>query len=319
MKNRSSHGSSLNKHPLVSVLCIWAASLLTSLFPIISKAQQLFTDDFSTGHVCYFVSGMIYARMGQPVIFLVLVILAPATVMSFCYIRIYQNVRRARITRWLNQAAHFYSAHTRIIESHPRRANVVPRKRNTSQYPMQLNTISDREKHIIIKGMFSVASQLLFWVPFSIAWLVNTNSGFSQDFVLKQIFIIILAKCSVITNICHYISFNVKFRKLYIKTLITPIQKFCCSGLRRSPRHISHISQGVSESVVIRASINSDPTIKGPNMINLPRITEVVSPRITYDREQGPPVITPKTALRSMSVPLRSNTVFPIQNSSETK
>ena len=314
----------MNNHPAVCVLCIWAASLLTSLLPIISIVQQILFNDFSAGHTCYFTNGMIYEMIGQPIIFLVLVILTPATVMSFCYIKIYQNVRRARIARWMNQASHFYNAHTQIIEGHSRRANIVSRKLSTSNNPMQPNTMSNREKHIIIKGMFSVASQQLFWVPFSIAWLINTNSGFKNDFVLKQIFIMILAKCSVISNICHYISFNVKFRKLYIKTLINPIQKFCCSNESiTNDRHISNISQTVSESVFNRASINSGPTLKGTDMINLRRITEVVTPIITEkannDSKQSPRGTSRMTAFRRLSMPSRCNVVFPIQNSSETK
>ena len=329
---RSSSASHLTKHPVLCVTCIWAASLITSILPIGSKAHQIFVDDFSSGHACYFVSGLIYKTIAQPIVFLVLVILMPAGVMSFCYIRIYQNVRQARIARWLNQATHFYSAHTRIIEGHSRRANIVQRKISTSQNPMQPNTISNREKHIIVKGIFSVVSQQLFWVPFSLAWLVNTSSGFRQELVLKQIYIMILAKCSVITNICHYISFNVKFRKLYIKTLINPIQKLCCSNATINDRNvsqtisetvfdrnISNLSHTMSELVFNRPSVNSEPLRKGTDMISLRRISEDVTDRVNDDRKHSAQDTGRLSAFRRLSMPSRCNAVIPIQDSSESK
>lgn len=331
MKNRCGQNNSLNKHPLLWVFGIWAASLLASIFPIIAKAEQVLkTTSMVTSHICFFVNGITYDRREQPITFLLIVILAPAVAMSFCYIRIYQNVRSARITRWLNQAAHLYNTHTTIIKGHSRRANVVPRKQSTSQYPMQPNTISDREKHIIIKGLFSVASQLLFWVPFGIAWLMNTSSGFKKDFVLQQIYIMILAKCSVLTNITHYICFNVKFRKLYIKTIVNPLKKFCCNGqLTRIHADISLISQGdsnVPRAISVHSSQANVSDVKPPAAATLFTLRPIMEANTAansnniYSEGRTSQLNLTAKVYRSLSMPsryfsCRSSFMSPIRNS----
>ena len=328
MKNRSGNNNSLNKHPFIWIFAIWTASITASIFPIYAKAEFVFNSgDALPGHMCFFVNDITYRSQRHSITFMLLVILAPITIMAFCYGRIYQNVRRARITRWMNQAAHLYSTHTRIIYGHKRRANIVPIKQGTPQYPIQSNAISEREKHIIIKGLLSVASQLLFWLPFGISWLAHSNTGFSNDFLLRQIYIMLLAKCSVVMNICHYISLNVKFRKYYMKTILDPLPKCCVTAdLSTSRVEISHISQA-EPSVRRGASLNSGSTMfsVGTNpstMVGLRPImeTDVQEKSVGMSRRtSSPPEIT-SAALRSLSAPFRyfyykRNSVFPAQQS----
>ena len=329
MKNRLGHNSCLNRHPLLWILGIWIASILASIFPIYAKARVIFmpsSRQLSSGHMCFFVDDIAYKSYRQSITFLIVVIITPAIIMSFCYVRIYQSVRRARITRWLNQAAQFYSTHTTIIKTEQRRANIVPKKHSVSQFPVQPNTISDREKHIIVKGLISVASQLLFWIPFGISWITSTSSGFRDDFLLQQIYIMLLAKCSVITNISHYISFNVKFRKLYIKSIIKPLKRCCCKDTGSSIGvEISHVSQ--IEPSLPRAtgtSFNSARTIFSDNVRPSAHFAmkpimeaEVLQKSVKKPSDHQDTIIA---KFRSVSSPSkffhsRDSTVFPLRNS----
>ena len=318
MKNRSGRTNSLTKHPLAWIIGIWVASVMASVFPLYSKAQIAFTSHTAfSGQMCFFVDGILFKSQRHSIAFILLVVVIPVTIMTFCYVRIYQNVRRARISRWINQAAHQYSTHTRIIYGHKRRANIVPRKQQSSQYPLQSNTISHREKHIVIKGLVSVVPQLLFWLPFGISWLSHSHTGFPEDFRVHQVYIMILAKCSVVVNICHYISFNVKFRKFYIN----PLTNCCSTDYAGSPRveisHISHAETSIRRRVSLTSACTELSDKTNPSVI-LPlrpimetEITQSLT-KVSDGRQSG----LSRERVRSVSTPARNffakrNTIFP--------
>jgi hypothetical protein len=163
------------------------------------------------------------------IIFMCGAVVLPVGSILFFYIKIFQRIRKARLSSWLNHMALQRSQQTQVIQCAGRKANVF---QLTSSHPndqnaQRFNSLSSkREKSVFLKGLFAVIVVLLCWMPFAAVWLHVSIVGFQWKYIIYVRYLVINAKISVILNVAHYICFNVKYRNLYIQTVFGPFTNF---------------------------------------------------------------------------------------------
>lgn len=225
---------------LMELLFVWMASLLLIAYPLLSQRiiHTAANDDMhqeknrsaaQQGTICFFTESCLYASPVTSLSNLLGAVVIPICLMLFFYTKIFQRIRKARLDRWLNHVAFQRSRETRVVQCGGRKANVF---QVTSAHPndnnmQRFNNLSHtREKSVLLKGTFAVGVILLCWLPYTAVWVFLSIDGFRQHYVDYIVYLMINTKLSVVLNVAHYVCFNVKFRKLYLRTICVPFTQF---------------------------------------------------------------------------------------------
>lgn len=330
------------KWQLLSLCSVWFCSFALIAFPAFQKLQAPninsgdgpYDLDLDSGPVsaivfhnsmCLFSNSLVFTNSVISISFTAFSVLVPLIFMLFCYIGIFKHVRSVRINRWLNHVATQRGREARVIKSHGRKANVFQvGSAAIASSDRNFDTIAySRERSILLKGIFSLCVVIATWIPSSTLLIYLSTNGFDDNYVKYLKYVMMIAKLSVPMNIIHYICLNVRYRKLYIQTLMGLFRLLCRTSQTEMDAssfvdsHIAPTSQCFREAILSTAARNSGLHVLTP-IIEPPR-SRNPSGNLTLSGQETRQAVSPtrqmrRVLLRTKSMPLctrRSGTVAP--------